>query len=86
MMSYCHRKEIENEEDERFFEHERAIAGGSLGPAALLGGHGRLPAALVRGVHRIASSIAEARVSMSSSLVVSVTAITSPRAIASAPG
>ena len=74
-------------EDQRLLQHQRAVAGdggGAVGSAAF--GHRGLPAGLVGRVHASTSWSAEARVSMSSSEVVSVNATTSPSCSASCAG
>ena len=76
-------------EQQRLFQHQRAIAGGRIGTAhcvmAFDGGAG-LPARCIGRAHASTSSSAEASVSMSSSVVVSVTATSSPFARFPLPG
>ena len=76
-------------EQQRFLEHQRAVAGGGIGTAHRIvtfnGGAG-LPARCIGRAHDSTSSSAEASVSMSSSVVVSVTATSSPFARFPLPG
>ena len=70
-------------EDQRLFQHQGAVAGDCRRPVMrpfVRDGTGGFPARLVGRVHAPAPSRAEASVSMSSSLAVSVTAITRPSA------
>src|SRR5690606_35953352 len=73
---HARRAERADLEDQRLFEHQRAIAGEGCRVALALLGGGRAPAACVDIAHASASRSAEASVSTSSDVVVSVTATT----------
>ena len=76
-------------EQQRLFQHQRAIAGGRIGTAhrvMAFDGCAGLPARCIGRAHASTSSSAEASVSMSSSVVVSVTATSSPFARFWLPG
>lgn len=71
--------------DQRLLKHQRAIAGDGLGLALLIRRSGRAPARRIDG-HWTTSLRAASSAPMSSSVTVSVTAMTSPFSSASAPG
>src|SRR5439155_18620220 len=72
-------------EQQRLFEHQRAIAGDGLGLRLLVRGRGGAPARRIDS-HRTTSRRAASKESMSSSVTVSVTAITRPFPSAATPG